>query len=222
MSSSLSVAAPAVISATAAHAQDAAGCPCTGLLMRGTLVSSPRVQRGRRQRESGGRVPRAAGVYALSRQRPGDLQPRRDGQHRHLPLVRRRRGPPLGHRFPGGLARRTGPGGRRAGRATRRAGVAGARRAGAPPRGIPNRAGSAVSLGVADGRMALPSRWHLALFLGVADGRVVHPSRWHPALKLGGAWADARANKASAEVPGQASVRVCSKAGALARGRIAA
>ena len=80
-----------------------------GLLMRGTLVSSPRGERGRATATTSGRdVPRAAGVYALSRQRPGDLAPRRHREHSHLPVVRRRRSAARRGRCPGQMAGRSG------------------------------------------------------------------------------------------------------------------
>ena len=83
---SRSAAAASVIAASSAHSTRR-----TGLLIGGTLVSSPRGERADRQRRSDRGVPWAAGVYGLPRHRQGDLQPRRRAEHRHLPLVRRRR-----------------------------------------------------------------------------------------------------------------------------------
>jgi len=88
-----------VIAATTAHSTLR-----PRLLTPGTLVSSARGKRRQRQRGSGTGVPWAAGVYGLSRQWAGDLEPRRHAEHAHMPVVRRRRHPPARSRCSSAVA----------------------------------------------------------------------------------------------------------------------
>ena len=74
MCTSRSTAAPSVISATTAHS--AACRPRSSHARNASLIASWRARHGDSEDQTRG-VPWAAGVYALSRQRPGDLEPRR-------------------------------------------------------------------------------------------------------------------------------------------------